>query len=337
MSGADTPPAPSAPAHVDDVFITGARGFIGRTLAQHLRSHGTRVAGVDIAADPSSGVVAGDITEPAGWQSSIAPGAVVVHTAALVSNVPTLAEAWRVNTLGTRRVLDAAVAAGARRVVYVSSVRAFSDLGFPDGVTEDHPLRPDGNPYVDTRIAAEQAALQAHAAGEIEVVVVRPGDVYGPGSRPWTVLPVQMMKARQFMLPAGGRGIFSPVFVDDLVEGLRLAAAHPAAAGQVFTLSGGVGVSNREFFAHYSRMLGQRGPLCLPTPIALALAAAADRAARVAGAETEANPTAVRYFLRTGTYSIAKARRVLGYDPQVDLAEGMARTERWLRAEGLIA
>ena len=63
---------------------------------------------------------------------------------------------------------------------------------------------------------------------------------------------------------------------------------------------------------------------------------AADRAARLAGSETEANPTAVRYFLRTGTYSIAKARRLLGYDPQVDVAEGMARTERWLREQRLV-
>ncbi|GAA4116562.1 NAD(P)-dependent oxidoreductase [Nocardioides fonticola] len=320
----------------DAVFITGARGFIGRTLAAHLRERGSRVAGVDVAADPSTGVVAGDITEPDGWTSSIVPGAVVVHTAALVSNTPTLAEAWRVNTLGTRRVLDAAIAAGARRFVYVSSVRAFSDLGFPDQVTEEHPLRPDGNPYVDTRIAAEQAVLQAHAAGEMEVVVVRPGDVYGPGSRPWTILPVEMMKARRFVLPAGGRGIFSPVYVDDLVSGLTLTATHPAAAGQVFTLSGGIGVTNREFFGHYARMLGQRGPLCLPTPVALALATASDRAARLAGGETEANPTAVRYFLRTGTYSIAKARRLLGYEPQVDLAEGMARTEAWLREQGLV-
>ena len=102
------------------------------------------------------------------------------------------------------------------------------------------------------------------------------------------------------------------------------------------TLSGSVGVSNREFFGHYSRMLGQRGPVCVPTPVALALATAADRAARLAGSETEANPTAVRYFLRTGTYSIAKARRLLGYDPQIDVADGMARTERWLRDRGLV-
>ena len=221
-------------------------------------------------------------------------------------------------------------------MVLLSSVRAFGDVGFPDGVTEDHPVRPDGNAYVDTKIAAEQVALQAHASGRVEVVVVRPGDVYGPGSRPWTLMPLELIRRRAFALPARGRGVFSPVYVDDLVEGLRLTVDHADAPGEVFTLSGGVGVSCREFFGHYHRMLGTRGPLCLPTPAALAAAGAIDRAARAAGRPTEVNPTSMRYFTRTGTYSIDKARRVLGYDPQVDLAEGMRRTEAWLRAQGLL-
>lgn len=221
-----------------DFFITGANGFIGRALSSHLRERGDVVTGVDLTSDPAHEVFAGDLTEPNAWVGRIPAGAIVVHTAALVSNLPTLAEAWRVNTLGTRRVLDAAVAAGASRFVHVSSVRAFSDLGFPDGVTEAHPLRPDGNPYVDTRIAAEQAVLQAHAAGEIACTIVRPGDVYGPGSRPWTILPVEMIRANRCLLPAMGRGIFSPVYVDDLVAGIALAAQQPAGVGQVFTLSG---------------------------------------------------------------------------------------------------
>jgi nucleoside-diphosphate-sugar epimerase len=61
------------------------------------------------------------------------------------------------------------------------------------------------------------------------------------------------------------------------------------------------------------------------------------RGARLAGIDTEVNPTAVRYFLRTGTYSIEKARRLLGYDPQIGLEEGMARTEAWLVAQGLLS
>ena len=88
--------------------------------------------------------------------------------------------------------------------------------------------------------------------------MIRPGDVYGPGSRPWTVLPVELMKRRRFVLPARGRGIHSPVYVDDLVTGIIAAAEAKDAAGQVITLSGGLGVETREFFAYYARMLGRR-------------------------------------------------------------------------------
>ena len=174
--------------------------------------------------------------------------------------------------------------------------------------------------------------LRAHAAGEIACTVVRPGDVYGPRSRPWTVLPVEELARRRFLLPALGRGIFSPVYIDNLVDGI-VAASGPAGAGGVFTLTDGAGVTTREFFGYYARLLGRRLPV-LPTGAAAALASAAAAGARAARQETEVNAAAARYLARTGTYAIDRARAVLGYDPQVRLAEGMERTAAWLRAEG---
>lgn len=317
------------------VVVTGANGFIGRAVAARLKQRGDTVSGIDLHAMPANDVAAADICTPGAWRQSFEKADVVIHTAALVSNAPTLDDAWRVNVVGTRNVLDAAVAGGASRFVHISSVRAFSDLGFPDGVTESHPVRPDGNPYVDTRVASEQVVLQAHAAREIDVTVVRPADVYGPGSRPWTVLPVEMIKNNTFALPAMGKGIFSPVFVDDLIDGLLLASDSAAARGQVFTIGGAHGVSCKEFFGHYYRMLGRRGPLVLPTGAAILAARAAGAAAHFTKRDTELNAVTVRYLCRTGTYSIAKAQRELGYRPQVTLHEGMDRTQTWLAAQGL--
>lgn len=318
------------------VFVTGAGGFIGRAVATRFRDQGAEVAGVDLAADPELGVVAGDIASAGPWQEAAIGADVVVHTAAIVSNAYDLGESWRANVLGTRNALDTAAAAGARRFVHLSSVRAFSDLGFPDGVDERHPVRPDGNPYVDTKIASEQVVLQAHAAGEVECAIARPGDVYGPGSRPWTVLPLEIIRSNRFVLPAGGRGIFSPVYVDDLVTGLTLLAERPEAAGQVFTLGPARGVPTKEFFGHYYRMLGKRGPLCLPTSLAVTAARAAGAAERLRGNRTEVNAASMRYLARPGGYSIEKARRLLGYEPRVDLDEGMRRTEAWLREQRLL-
>lgn len=321
------------PSHV---FITGASGFIGRALAARLRDRGAEVRGVDLTADEAAGVLAGDIRAPGQWQEAMAGCDVVIHTAALVSNAAGLDASWRLNVLGTRLALDGAAAAGVGRFVHFSSVRAFSDLDFPDGVDEDHPVRTDGNPYVDTKVASEQVALQAHAAGEVPVTVIRPGDVYGPHSRPWTVLPLAEIRANRFALPAMGRSIFSPVFVENLIDGVLLAVDEPGAAGQVYVLSDGIGVTTKEFFRHYFRMLDRRGPICLPTSAALALAKLNELAYRFRSGTTEVNPATIRYMTRRGTYSIEKARRELGYEPQINLAEGMALTEAWLRREGLI-
>lgn len=312
------------------LFVTGASGFIARALAA---AWDGEVTGVDRVADPARGVVAGDVAEPGAWQAAAAGADVVVHTAAIVSNAVGHAEQWRVNVLGTRRALDAAVAGGARRFVHLSSVRAFGDFGFPPGVTEDWPVRPHGSAYVDTKVASEQVVLQAHAAGELACTVVRPADVYGPGSRPWVLLPLEAIRAGRFLLPARGRGAFSPLYIDDLVAGL-VAAAGPAGAGHVVTLGPEHAVPAAEFFGHYFRMLGQPGPRTAPTAVAVALAAAVARTARV---PTEVNPETMRYLARPGGYSIAKARRLLGWAPAVGLAEGMERTERRLRAEGLLA
>jgi nucleoside-diphosphate-sugar epimerase len=305
------------------VAITGGAGFIGRAVGERYRSMGAEVVAIDVRADDPD-VVVGDTSVPGPWQDAIEGAEVVVHTAALVSNTSGLQRAWEVNVLGTRHLLDAAARAGVRRVLHLSSVRAFSDLDFPADVDEHHPVRPDGHEYVDTKIASEQVALQAHAAGEVPVTVIRPGDVYGPGSVPWTFWPVVGIQGGTFAIPDDGSHLFSPVYVDNLVDGLVLAAASEAASGHVLTLSDGRAVSNVEFFGHYYRMLGREPELRPAAEVAERFAAAG------VGADT------VDYLLRRHTYSNAKARTMLGWEPLVDLDEGMARCEAWLREVGLL-
>ncbi len=316
------------------MFITGALGFIGLRLARRYREAGVEVAGVDVRPDQGLGVVAGDIAAGGSWPGA-AGAELFIHTAARVGMHGRAEDFQRVNVLGTRRALDAAVRAGAQRFVHFSSIVAFG-FDVPENVGEDHPVRTNGVPYVDTKVASEQVVLQAHAAGEIACTIVRPGDVYGPGSHFWTVTPVRELAARRLILPAMGRGRVSPVFVDDLVEGVILAAGHPGAAGQVFTLSGGRDVSTWDFFGRYARMLGRPRVPVAPTPVVVALAAAATRAARLRGATTEITPAAARYLARTGSYSIDKARSVLGYRPPTDLDEGMRLSERWLTSRGVL-
>lgn len=318
------------------VFITGANGFIGRALARRYRKDGWSVRGVDFRADPDWDVVAGDIRSPGDWRRHVAGSDLVLHTAAIVSMVAPVRDAWAVNCQGTRRMLEVARDEQVTRLVHLSSIAAYG-FDFPPGVDETYPLRPWGNSYVDTKIASEHTVLSAHAAGEAACTIIRPGDVYGPGSRAWLVEPLKMMKAGQFMLPDAARSIFSPVYIDDLVDGIVLAAAAPEASGQVFNLTGGVGVSCEAFFGHHWRWLGKPGsPRSLPTAAAEVLAGAGGFLMKLIGRPTEMGRGTVRLLARRATYSIDKARRVLGYDPRMDLDGGMRHSEAWVREQGLL-
>jgi len=315
------------------VYVTGASGFIGRALCERYAADGHDVRGMDMTADPDRDVVAGDVGEPGTWQDHAAGCDLVIHTAATVSlRIERPHDVWKANVLGTLHALEAAERGGARRFVHFSSVTTFG-LQFPDGVDERHPVAPTGIPYPDTKIASEQVVLQAQLEGRVDATIVRPGDVYGPRSRAWALLPAELIRDRRFVLPGRGKGIFSPVYIDNLIDGVVLAAASPDAVGQVFTLSDGVGIPNREFFAPYAELQGRRLQT-LPTPIALFMAGAIQRAARLRPGDNDINPASVRYFLRTGTYSNAKARRVLGWEPAVSVEEGLVRTVDWLHSQG---
>lgn len=327
------------------VFVTGANGFIGRALTERYRAAGTPVRGLDVTADPERGVVAGDVNNPAGWVDHLNGSEVVIHTAAVVSNNIAAAHAWCVNVVGTQQVLDTATAVGARRFVYVSTmgVARFAQTRPDDArrclpgrpLDERWPLMPTGNPYTDTKIAAEHLVLAAHASGEIPTTVIRPADVYGPGSRPWVVEPIAAMRAGRFLLPGRGRGLFTPIYVDDLVDGIVAAAAHPDAAGQILSFGGESPVTTAEYFGHLWRMLGKTGsPRAAPTAVAMGIAEAARLAAVLRRRHTELGRGVMEMLMKTTPVSNDKAHRLLDWWPRVDLPEGMSIVEAWLRAEG---
>jgi nucleoside-diphosphate-sugar epimerase len=325
-------PAPSLAQR--RIFITGANGFIGRAMAERFRALGAEVAGVDLGADVAGNVVAGDITKPESWSEALKGADTVIHTAALLGAAHSLERAWQVNVLGTSRALRAAIDAGARRFVHFSSVAAYG-FDFPDGVDETYPVHVNGDVYTDTKVNSEAVVLAAHAAGEIDVTVIRPGDVWGPGSV-WVRSPIaEMRKKTGFPLPNGGSGIFSPVYIDNFVDGLVLAVASDEAVGQVFNISDGRGVRCGDFFGRMAAMCG--GTIrTLPIGVAAPVAEVLGTVLRRLGQKTDLSAGTMWLLNRPGTYSIEKAQKMLGYQPLVSIDEGMAQVEQWARAEGLL-
>ncbi|MFQ6576456.1 NAD-dependent epimerase/dehydratase family protein [Pseudomonas sp. UM16] len=254
------------------VFITGASGFIGQALRKRYQALGCDVRGMDLNADPTHNVVAGDLCNPQGWRDHAKGCELFINTAAIVS----LAASWQryrqVSVRGVRNCLDVAIAGGATRFVQLSSIAALG-WQYPDQADEQCDVV-IGNEYRYgvAKGASEHVVLAAHSAGEIGCTIVRPGDVYGPGSRAWLSEPLKMAKSGMLILPDGGRGMFTPVYIDDLLDGLMLAAGLPQALGQIFHISASEAVSCQQFFSNHWHWAGRAGsPRSLPLKAAVAI------------------------------------------------------------------
>jgi len=326
------------------IMITGANGFIGNSLMRHYQQQGIEVVGVDLRGDGGAGnggasnigtIVEGDIGNPETIAELLDQCDVIIHTAALVSNALSDADMWRVNVEATAKLIAAAEKHNVRRFVQLSSVVAYGNSAAGE-LNEDHPVHADGGSYVLTKLASEHAVLAAHAKGNIELVIIRPGDVYGPGSRPWLILPLEAIHKSQFMLPEKGEGFFRPIYIDDLIRGIALAVTSPEANGEIFNLSCQGYMSCREFFSHHYSWLNKKGPMLVSTRLALIAAAVATKLADLTGGVNEASTATVVQLSTKSWFSIEKAQRILGWAPEVSFDEGIERSKQWATEQGLL-
>jgi nucleoside-diphosphate-sugar epimerase len=306
------------------VAVTGA-GFIGTAMCRRLVAEGHDAIGIDVDPAAAARVIAtgaqfrrADVSDRGAVRGALSGADLVVHTAALLPNSGGMADSVRVNVGGTENVCVAARDAGAKRVVHLSSVAAWG-YDFATDITEDQPVAThSSNPYIATKASSELVARK-HGA-----TIVKPGDVYGPESQPWAVLPFDMLRAGRFMLPMKGRGILTLVYVDDLVDCLYRALTVPEAERGVFTAWDGEPVTARDFFDHFARMLGKERVRTAPNAILRLLM-------RITPG---VSPDTMQFLMRRAVYPNARAREVLGWRPQVPLEEGIRRTEAWLRETG---
>ncbi len=317
------------------IFITGIGGFIGLRLAERCRERGIEAWGVDrdraaIARARKRGVEAliGDVTDEGLLRAHMAGAQAVVHTAAIVKEHGPLADFRRVNVEGSRTVALAARGAGAKSFVQLSSVMVYG-FEYPENVDERGPLRGEGNPYCQSKIEGEHVVMALNDPGNFGVIVIRPGDVYGPGSVPWVDRPIQMMKKRMMLLPKGGQGMINHVYVDNLIDGILLALEHEA-HGQTFNITDGVATTYVDFFSQLAALAKVPGPRVIPTALLRILTKAVYALAARGITSEEASPDTVRYLSRPHAYSIEKAKTVLGYNPRIDLAQGLALTQPYI-------
>lgn len=326
------------------VLVTGATGFIGGRLTERLTTeHQARVRALVRNLDKADHlrslgveVVPGDITDSASLQHAVSDCPLIIHCAALIHDATVTSEDFRrVNVAGTRNVLKAAVIAGAKTFIHLSSIGVYGTTPLR-GTRETDPYQPCGDPYCDSKIEAEQVVLKSAEEKNLSFVIIRPANVYGPRSSFWTVALMEMIKAGKLKLIDDGRGMANHLYIDNLIDAIVLAAESDRARNESFIVSDGVNTNWKEFLGHYNRMLGLKPLPSISKSRALAMGLFHEGTAKLSGKPPSLSRRAVAYWTQTGTYSITKARTRLGYSPRIGLEEGMDRTERWLHDTGLL-
>jgi nucleoside-diphosphate-sugar epimerase len=318
-----------------NAVVTGAGGFIGAAVARRLADEGCEVVGLDVDPALTAKVEAtgarfelADVTDRAALDRAFEGADLVVHTAAYVREWGEMEDFIAVNVGGTVNVLDAAEAAGAERVVHLSSVVVY---GYADSSEQDETAhrRNVGVPYIDTKSASDRIAIRRGA------VVIRPGDVYGPGSVPWIVRPLELTRSKQAALPGQGDGQMLPIYIDDLVDSIVL-AAQKGKPGTAYTIWSGENVTFDDHFERLAQISGGSGARHLPRAVLSAVAGATESFAKLRGRPPRFGRHGIVLVDRRGTASNDLARAELGWEPKVRFDEGMRRSEEWLRAEGLL-
>ena len=256
------------------VLITGASGFVGRALVERLATEGvpTRAAARGAALPPAGAqqVHSPNLGPDADWRAALVSVSCVVHLAARVHVMQDraadpLTEFRRANVDGTLALAQQAAAAGVRRFVFVSSIKVNGEVTAPNTPFRSEDAAAPEDAYGISKWEAEQALRGLSADTGMELVIVRPVLVYGPGVKA-NFRNLMAWLARGWPLPLGAvHNRRSLLALDNLVDLLVTCVRHPAAAGQTFLASDGEDLSTTELLRRLGAALGKPARL-LPVP-----------------------------------------------------------------------
>ena len=324
--------APLAPA---DALVTGASGFLGRRVVAALRARGERVRVLVRSphavsdATPDLQVVIGDLGDPRIVEHAVAGVRTVYHVGAAMRGD---ARDFEAGTLwGTRNVIDACVRHMVRRVVYVSSLSVLDHAGRDPAVavTEASAYEPrpgDRGAYTQTKLAAETMVIEAIRERALPAVILRPGQIVGPGAE--RVTPNGTLAIAGRWIAVGPRSQTLPlVYVDDVVDGLLLAAGSPDATGRIFNLVDPHTVAQGDYLGMAKARLGSELRLVrLPVGVFLTLAAGIELLGRMIGRSMPLTRYRARSLRPLANFDTTAAHATLGWMPRTGLRRGLETT-----------
>ncbi|HYZ57789.1 MAG TPA: NAD-dependent epimerase/dehydratase family protein [Streptosporangiaceae bacterium] len=323
------------------VLVTGAAGLLGSQVTDLLIARGDRPRALvhprydaGWLAPAGADVYAADIADRAAIEPALAGVDCVIHCAARTGPWGPSSEYERVNVLGLRTMVTAAMSAGVKRFVHVSSITVHGNdvRGKAD---EESPLRTEPNPYSRSKVAGERLLQRMIRDDGAPVTIVRPGWIYGPGDTASFGRFAQMIDEGRMLIIGSGENHVPLAYVCDVAEGVLLAGAAEHANGRTYLLVNDEPVTQREFLNAIAAELGVPAPSRrIPYRAAVALGAAAETVGHLT--RRQQPPPVMRYGLQLlggeNRFSIDRARRELGFSPAVGFAEGVRLGVAWYRA-----
>ncbi len=323
------------------VLVTGANGFIGSHLVEKFLNEGHEVYGLvrttsdlSLIEGMNLSLKYGDITDYNSLEESLKGIDILVHNAGLASDWGSLALFRRVNLEGTKNVARAAAKNGVKRIVHMSStaIHGFNH-DFDNPASEDDPKNPVFN-YGISKLEAEKWIFDFGKKTDIEVTVIRPGNVFGPRDHTFIEKYINAMISGKIAYINKGQSLTCPTFVGNLVHGVYLASFHPKASGEAFIITDGLSINWKQFTeAIADTMQIPRPRLSFPLGLSLSMATIAEGLYSFFKADNP--PLLTRYRLyNAGTnyhFSIQKAVEILGFKPADNLEQAVKQTAAWFR------
>lgn len=323
------------------VLVTGAAGFLGSHVTDLLVARGERPRvlvrpgeSLRSLADADVEICPADIGDRAAIGAALTGVDRVLNCAARTGPWGPEAEFFRTNVHGLETLVHAAMAAGVRRLVHVSSITVHGN-DVQGEADESAPLQEEPNPYSRSKVAGERL-LQLMIRDEgAPVTIVRPGWIYGPRDTASFARIAQMIDKRRMIMTGSGENHLPLIYASDAAQGVVLASEVGQAEGRSYLLVNDESVTQREFLTAIAAELGAPAPTRrIPYQPAVTLGALAESLGRLA--RSRKPPPVMRYGIQLlggeNRFVISRARRELGFSPQVDLTEGVKRSVEWYRA-----